>query len=53
MLLLRGYEQWRGINFLGDYFSAVAKGKKLYVILLVCLGSAFVVLCSRILVCGR
>ena len=27
MLLLRVYEQWRGISFLGDHFSAVARGR--------------------------
>ena len=52
MLLLRGYEQWHYISFLGDHFSAVPRGRKLYVIFLVCLGSAFVVLCYRVLVCG-
>ena len=53
MLLLRGYEQWRGISFLGDHFSAVAIGRKLYVIILFYVGSAFVVLCRRSLECGR
>ena len=51
--MLRGYDQWRGISFLGDYFSAVAIGRKLYVIILVCVGSDFVVLCRCVLVCGR
>ena len=53
MFLLRGYEQWRGISFLEDPFSAVVRGRKLYVIVLVCLGSDSVVLCRRVLVCGR
>ena len=53
MLLLRVYEQWRVISFVGDHFSAVARGRKLYVIVLVCVGSAFVVLCHCVLVCGR
>ena len=53
MLLLRVYDQWHGISFLGDYFSAVARGRKLYVVVLVCLGPAFVGLCRRVLVCGR
>ena len=53
MLLLRIYEQWHGIYFLGYHFSAVARGRKLCVIILVYLGSAFVGLCCRILVCGR
>ena len=45
MLLLRVYDQWRGISFLGDHFSAVARGRKLCVLILVCLGSASVDLC--------
>ena len=53
MLLLIWYDNWHGIFFLGDHFSAVARGMKLYVIVLVCLGSAFVVPCHRVLVCGR
>ena len=44
MLLLRVYEQWCGISFLGDHFSAVAKVRKLCVLILVFLGLAFVVL---------
>ena len=43
MFLLRVYKQWRGIYFVGEHFSAVARGRKLYVIVLVCLGSAFLV----------
>ena len=42
MLLIRIYEQWRGISFLGDHFSVVVRGRKLCVIILVYLGSAFV-----------
>ena len=53
MLLLRVYEKWRGISFLGDHFSAVARGRKLCVLILVYLGSAFVGLCRFVLVCGR
>ena len=53
MLLLRVYEQWYGISFFGDHFSAVARGGKLYVIILVCLGSAYVGLCRLVLVCDR
>ena len=53
MLMLRVYELWRGISFLGDHFSAVARGRKLCVIILVCLGSAFVGLFSFVQVCGR
>ena len=53
MLLLRGYEQWCGISFLGDHFRTVAKGRTLYVIVLFCVGSAFVVMCHLVLVCGR
>ena len=53
MLLLKGYEQWRGIYFIGDHFSAVARGRKLYVIVLFCVGSVYVVLCRIFLVCGR
>ena len=53
MLQLIVYDQWSGIFFLGDHFNAVARGRKFYVIVLVCLGSAFVSLCRRVLVCGR
>ena len=53
MLLLRGYEKWHGISFLGDHFSVVARGRKLYVIVLVCVVSAFVVLWRYVFVCGR
>ena len=53
MLLLRGYEQWHGISFLVDHFSAIEKGRKLYVTILVCVGLAFVVLCRLVLVRGR
>ena len=54
MFLLRGYdEQWHGIYFLGDHFSAVARRRKLYVIVLVCVVPAFVVLCCCVLVCGK
>ena len=52
MFLLRVYEKWLGISFLRDHFSAVAIGRKFYFIVLVFLGSAFVVLCHRVLVCG-
>ena len=50
MLLIRVYDQWRGISFLGDNFSAVLRGRKLYVIILVRLGSAFMGMCRRVLV---
>ena len=53
MLLLRVYELWHGIYFLGDHFSAVARGRKLCVLIFVCLGSAFVGLYCFIQVCGR
>ena len=53
MLLLRGSEQWRGVYFLGDHFSAVARGRKFYVIVLFCVGLAYVVRCFIVLVCGR
>ena len=53
MLLLRGYDQWCGISFLGDHFSAVARERNFYVIVLVYVGSAYVVLCCHVLVCGR
>ena len=45
MLLLRVYEQWYGISFPGDHFRAVARGRKLCVLVLIYLGSAFVGLC--------
>ena len=44
-MLLRVNEQWRSIYFLGDHFNAVASGRKLCVLILVYLGSAFVGLC--------
>ena len=53
MLLLRVYEQWRRISFLEDHFSAVARGRNLCVLILVCLVSAFVGLCWVDQVCGR
>ena len=53
MFLIRVYEQWHGISFLGENFSAVVRGRKLCVIILVYLGSAFVGLCRLVLVCGR
>ena len=53
MLLLRVYKQCRGISFLGDHFSAVARGRKLCILIIVYLGSAFVGLCCFVLVCGR
>ena len=53
MLMLRVYEQWSGIYFLGDHFSAVVRGRKLCVLILVYLGSAFVGLCCVVLVCDR
>ena len=53
MLLLRVYDQWCGISFLGEHFSAVARGRKLCVIILVYLGSDFVGLYSLVLVCVR
>ena len=53
MLLIRINEQWRGIYFLGDHVSAIARGGKLCVIVLVYLGSSFVGLCRRVLVCVR
>ena len=53
MLLIRGYEQCRGIYFLCDHFSAVVRRRKLYVIVLVCVVPVFVVLCGCVLVCGK
>ena len=53
MFLLRVYEKWRDISFLGDHFSAVARGRKLCVLILVYLGSSFVCLCRFALICGR
>ena len=53
MLLLRGYEKGDGIYFLGNNFRAVARGRKLYVIFLVCFVSVCVSMCPRILLCGR
>ena len=53
MLILRGYEQWSGISFLGDHFRMVARGRKLHVIVPVCVGSILVVLCCRALMCDK
>ena len=53
MLLLRVYEQWRGISFLGDQFIVVARGRKLCVLILVYLVLASVGSCHFDLVCGR
>ena len=53
MLLLRGSKQCREISFLGDCFSAVDIGRKLYVIVIFCVGSAYVVWYHIVLMCGR
>ena len=53
MLLIRVYEQWSGISFLGYHFITVATGRKLYVIVLFCVGSAYGVMCRLVAVCGR
>ena len=53
MLMLIVYEQWRGIYFLGGRFSAVARERKLFAPVLVCLVLAFVGLCRVVQVCGR
>ena len=53
MLLLRRYEQWRGISFLGDHFITVGRGRNLYIIFILCVDSAYVVQCCLVLVCGR
>ena len=52
MLLIRIYEECRVISFLGNHFSAVARGRMLYVIVLFFVGSAYVVLCCLVLVSG-
>ena len=53
MLLLRIYEQWRGIFFLRERSSVVDRGGKLYVIFLFCVGSDYVVWCGLVLASGR
>ena len=53
MLMLRLYGQWNGISFLGDHFSAVARGRKLCVLILFCLVSSFVGLFWVVQVCCR
>ena len=53
MFLLRVYEQWRVIYLLGDHFSAVARGNKSCVLILVYIVSAFVGLFRFVLVCCR
>ena len=45
MLLLRIYEQSRGIYFLRDHSSLVSRGGELYVIVLLYVGSDYVVWC--------
>ena len=52
-MLLRVYEQWSGISFFGDHFSAVARGRKLSILILVYLVSSFVGMFRFALVCGR
>ena len=51
MLLLKVYEQWRGISVLGENFRAVERGRELCVVILIYLGSAFLSLCCRVMVC--
>ena len=46
MLMLRVYDNWRSIYFLGDHLIKVSRGRKFCVLILVYLGSAFVGLCS-------
>ena len=53
MLVLRVYDQWHGISFLGDHFSVVARGRNLCDLILVYLGSEFVDLCHFVQECGR
>ena len=53
MLMLIVYEQWRGISFLGSHFSAVERGRKLCILILVCVVSAFLGLCWVVQVCCR
>ena len=53
MLLLRGYEQWSVISLLSDHLSALARGRKLFVIFLLYVVSAYVVQCCLVLVFGR
>ena len=53
MLLIKIYEKWRGGYLFGDHFSTVARGRKLYFIVLFRVGSAYVVWCSLVLACGR
>ena len=53
MFMIRVYEKWCGISFLGDHFSVIARWRKLCVLILVYLGSAFVVFCCSVLVCGK
>ena len=53
MLILRLYEQWHDIYLLGDHFRPIVRKRKLCVIVLVYLGSAFVGLFHRVLMCVR
>ena len=43
--------QWRGSSFLRDHFRTLARGRKLYFIVLFLVGSVCVVLCCLVLVC--
>ena len=53
MLLLRISYKWRGSSFLGYHFIMASRGRKLYVIFLFVVGSAYAVWCSIVLSCGR
>ena len=53
MLLLRRYEQWRRSSFIGENFSTVVRGRKLYVIVIFGVDSAYVVPCCLVLKCVR
>ena len=53
MLLLGVSEKWCGFSFLGEHFCVVARGRKLYGIVPLCVGSSYVVWCCLVLTCGR
>ena len=53
MFLFRELAQWCGFSFLGDRFSVVLIGRKLYFIVPFCVRLAYVVRWGIVLACGR
>ena len=53
ILLLKVSGQWHDISFLGDNFSTVSRGRKLYAIVLFYVGLTYVDCCCLVLACGK